>query len=182
MTTFLPRKPNTPQQPTTTTKNQIDAHNNNDTMTPTNHEAHTNQKVQTGWQQRCQIHCRLRGTKNSKTYYKRKRPPVAGNNSTNYANNPQASGANSTKGTSSGAARTNSTNDANDPKASGANSTNGTIIITTMLMLKRRMMHRPTHNKQPSPKELLTVTKATISNQILNMQTMMHPVKKMMRM
>ncbi len=38
------------------------------------HEAHTSQKVQTGWQQRCQIHCRMRGVKNSKTYYKCKRP------------------------------------------------------------------------------------------------------------
>jgi hypothetical protein len=56
---------------------------------------------------------------------------MAGNNSTDYANNPQASGANSTNGTSSGAARTNSTNDANDPKASGANSTNGTINADT---------------------------------------------------
>ncbi len=55
-------------------------------------------------------------------------------------------------------------------------------IMMTVLMLKRRTVHRPTHNKQPSPKELPTVTKATLSNQILNTQTMMHPVKKMTRM
>jgi hypothetical protein len=53
--------------------------------------------------------------------------PAAGTNSTDNANNPQASSANSTNGTSSRAAHTNSTNDANDPKASGTNSTNGTI-------------------------------------------------------
>jgi hypothetical protein len=52
---------------------------------------------------------------------------VAGTNSTDNADNQQASGANSTNGTSSRAACTNSTNDANDPKASGAYSTNGTI-------------------------------------------------------
>jgi hypothetical protein len=96
-------------------------------MTPADHEAHTNQKAQTGWQQRCQIHCRTRGSKNSKTYYKHKRPPAAGTNSTDNANNPQASGANSTNGTSSRAAHTYSINNANDLKASGTNSTNGTI-------------------------------------------------------
>ena len=60
-----------------------------------------------------------------------KDPPTAGTNSTDDANNPQSSGANSTNGTSSRAAGTNSTNDANDPKASGANSTNGTINADT---------------------------------------------------
>ncbi len=52
---------------------------------------------------------------------------MAGTNSTNNADDPQASGANSTNGTSSCAARTNSANDANNPKASGVNSTNGII-------------------------------------------------------
>ena len=52
---------------------------------------------------------------------------MAGTNSTNNANDPQASGANSTNGTSSRAAQTNSTNNADDPKVSGANSTDGTI-------------------------------------------------------
>ena len=56
---------------------------------------------------------------------------MAGTNSTDNANNPQASGANSNDGTSSHAARTNSTNNANDPKVSGANSTNGTISADT---------------------------------------------------
>jgi hypothetical protein len=56
---------------------------------------------------------------------------VAGTNSTDNLDNPQASGANSTNGTSSRAAGTNSTNDANDPKASGANSTNVTIDADT---------------------------------------------------
>ncbi len=65
--------------------------------------------------------------KNSKMYYKHKKPPAAGTNSTEDANDPQASGTNSTNGTSSCVAGTNSTNDANDPEASGANSTNGTI-------------------------------------------------------
>ncbi len=74
LTTFLPRKPNTPQQPTITTKNQKNAHSNNNTTTPADHKVHTNQKAQTGWQQRCQIHCRMRGAKNSKKYYKLKRP------------------------------------------------------------------------------------------------------------
>jgi hypothetical protein len=55
-------------------------------------------------------------------------------------------------------------------------------IMTTMLMLKRWAMHQPTYNKQPSPKELPKVTKATLSNQIVNTQTIMHPVKKMTRM
>jgi hypothetical protein len=116
--------------------------------------------------------------------------PTAGTNSTNNANNPPVSGANSTNGTSSRVARTNSTNDANDPKASGANSTNGTIDTHTAntnnydnnANAKRRAMHHPMYNKQPSPKELPTVTKATLSNQIVNMQTMMHLVKKIMRM
>ncbi len=102
-----------------------------------------------------------------------KDPPKAGTNSTDNANNPQVSGANSTDCTSSPAARTNSTNDADDPKASGANSTNGTIDADMANtnnydnganMLKRRTMHRPMHNKQPSPKELPTVTKATLLN------------------
>ncbi len=52
---------------------------------------------------------------------------MAGTNSINNTNNPQAAGANSTNGTSSRAACTNSTNNANNPKASGANSTDGTI-------------------------------------------------------
>jgi hypothetical protein len=56
---------------------------------------------------------------------------AAGTNSTNDANDPQASGANSTNGTSSCAACTNSTNNTNDLKVSGANSTNGTINADT---------------------------------------------------
>jgi hypothetical protein len=55
-------------------------------------------------------------------------------------------------------------------------------IMTMVLILKRQTMHRLTHNKQPSPKELPMVMKATLSNQLLNTQTMMHPVKKMTRM
>ncbi len=34
LTTFLPQKPNTPQQPTTTTKDQTEVHSNNNTTTP----------------------------------------------------------------------------------------------------------------------------------------------------
>ena len=56
---------------------------------------------------------------------------MAGTNSTNDADDPQASGANSTDGTSSRPACTYSTNNANNPKASGANSTNGTIDADT---------------------------------------------------
>jgi hypothetical protein len=54
--------------------------------------------------------------------------------------------------------------------------------MTTMLMLKRRAMHHPMNNKQPSPKELPTVMNAMLSNQIVNTQTMMHLVKKMTSM
>jgi hypothetical protein len=60
-----------------------------------------------------------------------KDPSAAGNYSTDDADNPQASGANSTNGTSSHVACTNSTNEADDPKASCANSTNGTINADT---------------------------------------------------
>ncbi len=60
-----------------------------------------------------------------------KDPPAAGTNSIEDADNPQASGVNSTNGTSSRAALTNITNDVDDPKASGANSTNGTIDADT---------------------------------------------------
>jgi hypothetical protein len=130
------------------------------------------------------------GKKTQKCTTSIKDPPVAGTNSTDNADNPQASGTNSTNGTSSCAACTNSTNNANDPEASGANSTMAPstqtwqtlTIMTTVLILKRWSMHHPMHNKQPSPKELPTVTKAMLSNQILNTQTMVHPVKKMTRM
>ncbi len=60
-----------------------------------------------------------------------KDPPTAGTSSTNNADNPQASGANSTNGTSSRTARTNSTNDADNPKVSGANSTDVSIDADT---------------------------------------------------
>jgi hypothetical protein len=60
-----------------------------------------------------------------------KDPPTAGTNSTDKADNQQASGANSTNGTSYCAAHTNSTNNTDDPKASSANSTNGTIDADT---------------------------------------------------
>ncbi len=78
LTTFLPLKPNTPQQPTTTTKNQIDAHNNNNITTPANHEAHTNQKLQTEWQQRCQICCRQERQTTPKRTTSIKDPPATG--------------------------------------------------------------------------------------------------------
>ncbi len=115
---------------------------------------------------------------------------MAGTNSTNNADNPLASGANSTNGTSLRVARTNSTNDANGPEALGANSTNGTINADTAntnnydngTNAKKIDNAPPDAHKKPSPKELPTVMKATLSNQILNMQTMMHLVKKMTRM
>jgi hypothetical protein len=68
-----------------------------------------------------------RGKKLEKCTTSVRDPPAAGTNSTNNTDNPQASGASCTDGTSSRAACTNNTNDYNDPKASGANSTNGTI-------------------------------------------------------
>jgi hypothetical protein len=130
------------------------------------------------------------GQKTQKPTTSVKDPPTAGTNSTDDANNPQSSGANSTNGTSSRAACTNSTSNAKTPRHQAPTvpmapltQTRQTLtIMKTMLMLKIRTMHHPPHNKQPSPKDLPTVTKATLSNQILNTQTMMHPVKKMTRM
>ncbi len=93
LTTLLPRKPNTPQQPTATTNNQTDAHNNNNTATLAAKIISTMKRTpakkckQDGNKDAKSV-AGQEGQKNWKHTTSIEDPPTAGTNTTNDAKDP----------------------------------------------------------------------------------------------